>query len=254
VWYIYTGSRLQAIVTPGGGKYFYHFDKTGNTVALTDGNGNVAAGYAYEPFGRIVQKTGTVANPFTFVGAFGVMDEGGGLYFMKNRYFDAQAGKFLQKDPIGIAGGFNLYAYASNNPVDRIDPYGLDDKDAKLPGEGQESVAGFSGVTGQVEYRLPGEDEETWHMVKSGTRLPVGAHIRTQENSKAIISFNDGSMYVLSSESEVILCKPPEKESKIKMVLGNIWENIKKVAKDGTLEVEMNQAIAGTRDDRGDGY
>jgi RHS repeat-associated protein len=131
--YIYSGRRLSAMVTSDGQTYFYHFDKTGNTIALTDGNGNIAAAYAYEPFGRIANQTGAVANPFTFVGASGVMDEGNGLFFMKNRYYDAKTGKFLQKDPIGFSGGqSNLYAYVGNNPLNRIDPDGLVPFEARL--------------------------------------------------------------------------------------------------------------------------
>jgi len=53
------------------------------------------------------------------------MREGGGLYFMKRRYYDAVTGRFIQKDPIGIIGGLNVYNYAGNNPVTYMDPEGL---------------------------------------------------------------------------------------------------------------------------------
>jgi RHS repeat-associated protein len=126
-YYIYAGKRLVAMGTPEGGYYFFHQDKAGNTMALTDGTGAVAAAYAYTPFGEIVNQTGSITNPLTYVGAYGVMDEGKGLYFMKSRYYDAVTGRFLQKDPIGLAGGpTNLYAYVGNNPVIRVDPEGND--------------------------------------------------------------------------------------------------------------------------------
>jgi RHS repeat-associated protein len=125
-YYIYAGKRLVAMGTPTKGYYFFHFDKTGNTAALTDGAGAVAAAYAYAPFGEILNKTGSIANPFTYAGAHGVISEGNGLYFMKNRYYDAVTGRFIQKDPIGFRGGqTNLYAYVNNNPVKDVDPYGL---------------------------------------------------------------------------------------------------------------------------------
>ena len=125
VCYIYGGGRLLALGNPSGGYSFYHFDKTGNTVALTDSAGNVSAAYAYLPFGS-VNRSGSVYNPFTFVGAYGVMEDGNGQYFMRNRYYGSGTRRFFQKDPIGFAGGqTNLYAYVGNNPVDGIDWSGL---------------------------------------------------------------------------------------------------------------------------------
>jgi RHS repeat-associated protein len=123
--YLYRGAALVARVRPQQTTHFYHFDKTGNTLALTEVDGKVFAAYAYSPFGAVVKKTGPADdNPFTYVGKYGVMDEDEGLFFMKNRYYDAHTGRFLQKDPIGFAGGTNLYAYVENNPVTNIDPEG----------------------------------------------------------------------------------------------------------------------------------
>ena len=124
-YYVYRDDILAALGTPEGGFHFYHFDKTGSAIALTDGSGNISAAYAYEPFGEVSNRSGAIHNPFTYAGALGVMEETGGIFFMRNRYYDARRGKFLQKDPIGIAGGVNLYAYVGNNPIDRVDPAGL---------------------------------------------------------------------------------------------------------------------------------
>jgi RHS repeat-associated protein len=48
-----------------------------------------------------------------------------GLLYRRNRYYDATSGKFTQEDPIGIAGGLNVYGYASGDPVSYSDPFGL---------------------------------------------------------------------------------------------------------------------------------
>jgi len=104
----------------------------------------------------------------------------------------------------------------------------------------------FSGMTGQVEWRAD-DDPDGWKLCKAGDKLPVYAHIRTQEDSSAILSFRDTSTFVLKPDSEVVLDTPPGPESKIKLVAGNIWANIKRIVKDGSMEVEMNQAVCGIK-------
>ncbi|MGH9889566.1 MAG: RHS repeat-associated core domain-containing protein, partial [bacterium] len=48
-----------------------------------------------------------------------------GLMYMRNRYYDPKAGRFTQEDPIGLAGGVNLYGFGSGDPVNFTDPFGL---------------------------------------------------------------------------------------------------------------------------------
>jgi hypothetical protein len=43
----------------------------------------------------------------------------------RNRIYNQKLGRFLQTDPIGQAGGLNLYAYVGNDPVNLIDPWGF---------------------------------------------------------------------------------------------------------------------------------
>jgi RHS repeat-associated protein len=82
--------------------------------------------YAYTPFGEIANQQEAVAQPFKFVGQYGVMAEPNGLYYMRARYYDPIIGRFISEDPSGFGGGdVNLYAYVGNNPVLLIDPLGL---------------------------------------------------------------------------------------------------------------------------------
>jgi uncharacterized protein RhaS with RHS repeats len=42
-----------------------------------------------------------------------------------HRFYDPETGRYISADPIGLAGGINLYAYVENDPVNFIDPWGL---------------------------------------------------------------------------------------------------------------------------------
>jgi RHS repeat-associated protein len=108
-YYVY-GLGLLSKITPAGDAYYYHYDGLGSTVAITDANENVVNSYAYGIFGQILESNETIDNPFKYVGAFGVMDEGNGTYYMTFRYYDSEIGRFISKDPIGLAGGINMYS------------------------------------------------------------------------------------------------------------------------------------------------
>ncbi|MEM5343162.1 RHS repeat-associated core domain-containing protein [Paraburkholderia azotifigens] len=51
-------------------------------------------------------------------------DDESGLHYNTYRYYDPDIARFISQDPIGLAGGMNLYAYAPN-PISWIDPWGL---------------------------------------------------------------------------------------------------------------------------------
>lgn len=105
--------------------YCYHSNPTGSTAALTDMSGSVVNSYAYDPFG-VPARNETVPQPFMFVGQYGVMFEPEDIYYMRARYYDPNVGRFISEDPLGFGGGdVNLFAYVTNNPVSRIDPFGL---------------------------------------------------------------------------------------------------------------------------------
>ncbi|MHB9065961.1 MAG: RHS repeat-associated core domain-containing protein [Pirellulaceae bacterium] len=105
-----------------GSAFYYDFDALGSTAGLTNSAGGYANSYSYMPFGGGLTSSETVANPFQFVGASGVMKEDNGLDFMRARYFDSSIGRFVTRDPIA---GINLYTYSLNDPVNLLDPTGL---------------------------------------------------------------------------------------------------------------------------------
>lgn len=135
------------------------------------------------------------------------------------------------------------------NPTDKIYYEVLDWEKGFQGTEGaiEDSEARPMGLTGQVEWSPTGE-EGTWVLLQMGTKLPPNAHIKTQEDSSCMLSFSDMSTFVIKEESHIVLTMPPDyKQSKIKMVAGNVWVNVKNMLKDGSMAVEMNQATTGIK-------
>jgi RHS repeat-associated protein len=115
------------------GASYYHHDKLGSTVALTDINGGLIERTAYDAYGTpaFFDASGSVVaaspsgNRLLFTGRewFASLS----LNDHRNRYYAPEIGRWLNRDLIGERGGFNLYSYARNKPVTRIDSRGLSD-------------------------------------------------------------------------------------------------------------------------------
>jgi RHS repeat-associated protein len=115
----------------GNAVRFVHSDQVGSTLALTDAAGDLTDAYAYDPYGRLLSHQGDSSQPFTFVGAWGVRQEGGGgeIYQMRARTYDASTGRFLSPEPLWPQllepKALNPYTYTGGDPVRFIDPTGL---------------------------------------------------------------------------------------------------------------------------------
>jgi len=138
--YVYTpGGRLLYSIDPASGQVcFYHFDRLGSTLFLTDGGGQVTDTFAYSPYGRLLSHTGTSDQPFTFIGRYSVRRESvGDLYDMRARAYEPATARFLTRDPVWpmvyIPKSLNPYQYASQNPLRHIDPKGKQVSGGFLP-------------------------------------------------------------------------------------------------------------------------
>ncbi len=128
-WYIH-GPDLCYRVDATNNVLCYHADAQANIISVTDGGGTNVAQYAYTPYGRSLGSTNLqsqISNPYLFVGSQGVMEELPGLYFMRARYYSADAGVFLSTDPVKKIGpGWQsvAYNYGNGNPNSFADPNG----------------------------------------------------------------------------------------------------------------------------------
>src|SRR5262249_14505701 len=105
---------------------YYDFNNIGSTIGITGTSGSYVNQYGYLPFGQTTMIAATLANPFTFVGQAGVMNDGSGTSAMGFRQFDSLMGQFVSNDPLGLAGRDpNIRRYVGNNPVVFVDPVGL---------------------------------------------------------------------------------------------------------------------------------
>jgi RHS repeat-associated protein len=116
---------------PGAaGVYYIHTDQLNTPRAITNGAGALVWLWDSDPFGEAApaeQPAGQApfVNNLRFAGQY--YDRETNLHYNYFRDYDPQLGRYVESDPIGLAGGNNTYAYVHGNPVSRTDTYGLRD-------------------------------------------------------------------------------------------------------------------------------
>jgi RHS repeat-associated protein len=115
---------LSVRVSATGASYYYATDHPANVTGLIDGSNNgLVNEYEYGPWGEVNVVREDIQQPLRY--AAREWDGTAGLYQVRARWYDPHTGRFVSEDPIGLAGGINLYRYAANNPINATDPYGL---------------------------------------------------------------------------------------------------------------------------------
>jgi len=109
------------------------------------------------------------------------------------------------------------------------------------------SIVKFGDLHGEVNVRPNSEDDDAYIFAELSTPLHHDDRIKTLTRSGAILSFSDMSTFVMKEDTTIVLDIANEKKSKIGLIAGNVWVNLKKMATDGSLEIEMSQAVAGLK-------
>ena len=116
-------ARVDQAEGEGQKVYYFHTDQIGTPLELTDSEGEVVWQATYRSWGAIEQLSiSNIEQNLRFQGQY--FDNETQLHYNTFRYYDPEVGRFVGQDPIGLAGGVNLYQYALN-PTAFIDPLGL---------------------------------------------------------------------------------------------------------------------------------
>jgi RHS repeat-associated protein len=122
--YIYLDDRpVATIQASNSAVYFLHDDRLGTPQMATDGAQAIAWTTTYQPFGQIGTASALIAQDLRFPGQENDFETG--FYHNGFRDFVPSLGRYLQGDPIGLAGGLNAFVYGHQNPLAYSDFWGL---------------------------------------------------------------------------------------------------------------------------------
>ena len=123
VRYFANGEQIPAASAPAN-KLFYTKDHLSSIREVTDSTGALRVSFTYDLFGNRTKLSGDLNTVVGYTGHH--HHAASNLILTMYRAYDAELGRWLLRDPIEEEGGINLYGYVSNNPVNGVDPLGLE--------------------------------------------------------------------------------------------------------------------------------
>ncbi|MDP3694569.1 MAG: RHS repeat-associated core domain-containing protein, partial [Desulfocapsaceae bacterium] len=138
----------------------------GSPRIVTAASGTAIKILEYHSFGNVTFDSNPGFDlPVGFAG--GIDDRKSGLVRFGFRDYDALAGRWTAKDPIGFAGGINLFNYVQNNPINVIDPWGTYDvsvSNSTFCSGGSPNVNTYEYPSGDFSASVPRWMEEEWSL------------------------------------------------------------------------------------------
>jgi len=105
---------------------YYDYNDLGSPANLTKSVGIITSTYSYDAYGNLL-TTPASGDTNRYLFSTKEFDSRSGLYYFGARYYDPEIGRWLTQDPLGMVDGPNTYLYVNDNPVNLIDPDGLDE-------------------------------------------------------------------------------------------------------------------------------
>ena len=147
---------------------YLHGDLIDSTMLTTDENGDADQMLSYTAFGEAIGAVPSGFPRYQYAGGWGyesdliTLDGASGttpitLQHVGWRWYQPNTGRFIQRDPIGIGGGLDLYAYCANNPLVWVDPNGV----YVAGGEGEPPLPVAGGweepsLVGELKWKIAG--------------------------------------------------------------------------------------------------
>lgn len=104
--------------------YTFHHDQNNSVTATSGPNGSTEDQTSFDALGATLSTLGSSGNTLLYTGR--ELDKDTQLYYYRDRYYDAEIGRFTSQDRKGFGAGINFYAYVGNNPINANDPSGLE--------------------------------------------------------------------------------------------------------------------------------
>lgn len=116
-----------------------------------------------------------------------------------------------------------------------------------FPMIGPPSGVDISDIAGEVYIHVWDENGYDWYFADLEEDLPINAIIQTGSTGIAVLSLRDMTTFEIPPNSIVAIGGQSKDESRLSILAGHVWTNFKSVIKDGSMDMEMSQAVAGIK-------